>query len=201
MARPGPLPVRGIGLRRIAVALLLGGALAVPAPAADGTKLAAEAQLKAALVAKLARFVTWPKEGSAPTPATFVVGVLGEDGTGDQLATSLEAEPIKGASVMIVHVDDVAELRDCNLVWIAASARDQAQTITTELSDAPVLILSDGGGLIDLGVHVGLLMTGDRLAFEVNIGALRHAGLDLPSGLLRLAKRVVGAQEGAEGPP
>ena len=60
------------------------------------------------------------------------------------------------------------------------------------MAGRPVLTVADSEGWLDQGVMINLSRRQARLAFDINLGAARQAGLRISSKLLRLASGTVG---------
>jgi hypothetical protein len=86
----------------------------------------------------------------------------------------------------------VRQAKDFQLLYISDSERQRLQLILKEVSQFPVLTVSDMHGFAEAGGMIGLIPVQNRLSFEVNIAAIRKSRLSVSSQLLKLAKVIYG---------
>jgi len=143
---------------------------------------ASENALKAAYLFNFAKFIEWP---GALGPG-FKICSLGSNTLGKAL-DSLEGKSVKDRAVHVLHPAGVESARECQVVFVAdnLSGRELAA-----LGNAGVLTVSDEEDFLDRGGHMLLARDGDRVVFDVNLAAVRHARLDISSRLLKLARSV-----------
>jgi hypothetical protein len=160
-------------------------ALALATAAAPGPSAAAPsaAELEAAFVLRLMRFVTWP-DGALGDPVRIVVA----DAPGVRAAL---AEMVQGQA----HGDRpmVVERRLDEGAPPAVAffgGGSSAQAGLAALGDAPTLTIGDGRGFARAGGMIELVRDGARIQLEVNRGAAARAGLHVSSRVLDLARAV-----------
>lgn len=130
---------------------------------------------KAASLVLLPDYVKWPAPaGSPPT-----VGILGDDPFGGAL-DKLNPKRSK----------NIEDLKDCQIVFVANSERDNVGAILESLAGANVLTVGESEGFAKRGGVIGFVVEGNQVRFEINTGAARQAGLKLDLRLLKLAVRV-----------
>ena len=119
------------------------------------------------------------------------IGVLGDNPFGRVLEDTVRGEVTRGRKVTVRHARRVSELRECQVLFIAASERGRIAEIMAELGDAPVLTV---GELPDFatrrGGAVNFFFQQNKLRFEINAAEAQRRGLKLSSQLLSLAKIV-----------
>jgi hypothetical protein len=166
----------------LAGALLLGAAWCC---AAQSTP---EYQAKIVLMDKLTRFVDWPAGGD-PQRA-FVLAVLGRTPFGDELDSYFAARPLKNRPVSVRYLHQLSELGECDLLFICASEKPRLGAILEHVKGRPILTVADTEGFAQAGVMVGLVRSGARIGFEVNLAPTRASGLRMAPGFLQLATLV-----------
>lgn len=189
---PASLRARGLRMRHASWAGLLllwlplfGGAM----PPGDG------AVLKAALVYKLAQFVTWPE--AAGNRQDFLMCVLGEDpfdGALDRLA----GRSLDQRTIQVRHFsqsDSVA--RSCHLLILGPDKTPFEQVILRQFSRQPILTLGEGRRFAEHGGMIQFRQQGRKMRFVINLGRVREAGLDIAAPLLSMAE-VIGEDAPAE---
>src|SRR6202035_1162233 len=100
--------------RRLALLLIAAGLLGAAAPVS-------EYQLKAVFLFNFAQFVEWPPAAAPRENAPFVIGVLGKDPCGADLDDVVRGETVNAHPLAVARYHNVAEVRDCQILFIAAS--------------------------------------------------------------------------------
>ncbi|MFB3909059.1 MAG: YfiR family protein [Candidatus Eisenbacteria bacterium] len=183
-------------------ALAAGAALALPRPSL-GQEIdpVRESWVKAGFVLNFLRFTAWPPESFAgPTDPVRVV-VLGDERLADHLQEIVRDERIDSGLREILVERSAAEwssagagVRAIHLLYVARSIEGRIPSILHDADGFPVLTVSDAPGFADRGGMLGLVVQEGRLGFEANPGAIERARLAVSSKVLRLARRVVGAE-------
>lgn len=154
------------------------------ATAARGADLP-EYQIKAAFVYNFIAFTEWP----AATGSNLSVCIHGADPFGKEI-DRLQSKMAAGRTIT-VHRKEVGEpLKDCQVVFIAASTIDSLPRVLDSLRGRPALTVADSPGAMHSGVMLNMNMGQGKVTFEANLQAARSSGLGLSSKLLRLATEV-----------
>lgn len=153
-----------------------------------------EAQVRAAFLYNFLKFCTWP---AAAPAAPLVIGSYGRPPDGALAAVA--GKTVGRRVVAVRQVDSLLEAGSCQLLFIPAGKRRQLPQLLQGLAGKPVLTVSEAADFARLGGMIGLLRSGPRLRFEVNLEAARGAGLELSSQLLKLASIVWGREEQGHG--
>jgi len=164
------------------VVLLLG--LLVLAAVARADDLP-EYRLKAAFVYNFIAYTEWP----AATGSTLNLCIHGADPFGTEI-DGLQGKVAAGRTIAIFRKSAGEPLKDCNIVFVAASAMDSLPRTLESLRGRPVLTLSDSPGAMRRGTMLNMSIAQGKVTFEANLLAARSAGLELSSKLLRLATEV-----------
>ncbi|MEO0318728.1 MAG: hypothetical protein RL404_2405 [Pseudomonadota bacterium] len=159
-------------------------AQAETAPEARRVPAGDPATLKAAFLYNFALYTTWPP----PPPSAVTLCSIGHDELGAAF-DALANKQIDGKPVHVRRVDNAADARSCHVLFVPDSSSANLPALARGLASQPVLIVSDAGGNLDSSMIL-IEAEGNRLAFSVNLARVRHAGLDVSSKLLRLARVV-----------
>jgi len=148
-----------------------------------------EERIKAVLVFKILKFVTWPAATLAAKDP-LVLCVAGEAPIAEALA-SAEGRLIGEHTVALRRVQNLslAEVKACHALYLSAGIRD-AGSVLAALRGRPLLTLGDAPDFARRGGCVGLLRGENRLLFEVSLKAVRENGLEMAAPLLELATLV-----------
>jgi hypothetical protein len=137
---------------------------------------------------KLTRFVDWPR-GAEPGRA-FALVVLGRTPFGDELDSYFATRTLKNRPVTVRYLHQFSELGECDMLFICASEKPRLAGILEQVKGRPILTVADTEGFARAGVMVGLVRTGARIGFEVNLAPTRESGLRMAPGFLQLATLV-----------
>jgi hypothetical protein len=151
----------------LAAALLIGAALA--------HAQVDEATLKAAFVYNFALYTSWPAE-----PRELSLCIARTSSLAPALH-ALEGKAVQARELVVRDLETGASSMGCNIVVLGAEA--------PALREPGVLTICDCAD--HEGAHgtvIALVREGDRLRFDVDLGAANASKLSLSSKLLRLAR-------------
>ena len=169
--------------RRIAAGL---AASALLFTAASTCAEVSEESLKAAFIYNFAYFSVWPNEDGGQ----LKVCVLGEDDLGAPL-DAIGGRRVRGMTLTVQRKVPLARLSACHLAFVPAQARGELPQVLKAVAQSPVMVVVDSEGAAQLGATISLLeKSGGHLAFEINMNAIRAAGLKVSSRMIELAHRV-----------
>lgn len=152
-----------------------------------------EAQLQAAFTLNFAKFTEWPAARLAD--GRFVLCQLGGNERLADALRALEGRTVQGLPIEFRRIDSGLEASRCLLLFAA-------NLVPPPLADgAAVLTVGAEPGFAQHGGMIGLLRDGARLRFEVNVDALKRAGLVLSSHVLALSASVIGGSAHLPGRP
>jgi len=191
------LCTRALPLRRSARILglaLLG--LALRAEAAPD-----EYQVKGAFLYNFARFVVWPEVPASPAP-TEVTGprasddpaeapairfcIVGESPFEHGLEQMFAGKRVRGHAIQLVHLSEEEAAHRCALLFVAASEADRIEAHLARVALSPVLTVGDTEGFALRGGMIGFKLEDSRVRFEINLDAVRKAGLSMNARLIQL---------------
>lgn len=169
--------------RACAAALAIAAAAAAPA---RGHEPLLPPDGVATVVLNVARFTQWPEAAfhDASEPLRLCVS---PDCPLRAALTDLDGAVIGGRRVAIVPHAEPWDA-PCHVAFV--SDIDGRARRAAEGAGAAILVISDAPDFAAHGGAVGVIGTDDGVGFEVNVGALRRAGLGMSSRLLRLARSV-----------
>lgn len=172
------------GALAVALTLML---MAAPALAQRGAKLD---ELKAAFVFQFANFAEWPEDAFENDAAPLVICIVGNDAMADLLEESVEGKNVAGHPLEVVAKDRPGELDTCHIVFFDAAERRIIDEALEDLTEKPVLTVSDADDFTRDGGVIRLYQQTSKLRIEVNIDAAERAHLKISSKLLSLARVV-----------
>ena len=169
--------------RGLALLFIAGGLLGAAAPVS-------EYQLKAVFLFNFAQFVEWPPAALPPANAPFVIGVLGKDPFGADLDDVVRGETVNRHALAVERYHKVAEVRDCQILFIAASELPQLEDILAVLKGRSILTVTDADSPALHGVMIALIRQEKRIRLRIDLQATKASNLTISSKLLRPAEIV-----------
>jgi hypothetical protein len=183
--RPAVVAPRASGARRVLCALLLLGGAAAGALAQS----ASEHAVKAGFVFNFIKFTQWPAGGEAATAPLRLCSTGGHALQG-QLAL-LQGRTVGSRVLEVVPGTVAANVRQCDVLFLAEGDADRLEALLRGLGNAPVLTVGDLPGFVQAGGMIGLQIESSRVRFDVNLAAAQRSGLLLNSQMLKLAGKVL----------
>jgi len=122
---------------------------------------------------------------------------LGNDPFGATLDRIVADKKISGRVISVKRVKwskDFKELKDCNILFISSSEKEHIDSVVEAMKGLPILTIGDAPGFAKRGGIINFTLEDNKVRFEVNVEAAKHADLTISSRLLTLAKIV---QQGA----
>jgi len=151
---------------------------------APGTR---ERQIRAALVYKVSRFVTWP-EAAIPARGPFTFCHVSDDPTAEVLA-GIEGRSIQNRRTRMRRLDaaDARTVAGCNLLYLTGRSALTSEVITASVAGAILLVVDDPREGAEAGM-VQLVSHDNRMSLAVDLALVRNARLRIDSTLLQLAE-------------
>jgi hypothetical protein len=152
---------------------------------------APEYEIKAAVLYKLASFVSWPADRDSEA---FCIGVIGRDPFGPFLNQGAQGRTINGREVHVRRFQSVSEVGHCHILFVSASEGRRLRETLGQLRGKPILTVGDMADFCESGGIINLKVTDSGLRLEINVEAGQRTGLQFSYKLLRLAKIVQGGR-------
>ncbi len=157
-------------------------------------------ELKATYLVYFGYYVRWPEETRAELKDKFIIGVLGRDRFGGNLAASVEKTGKVGDKpIEVRHFKTVEDYEPCHILFLSQSASEGDEStiyerlaaVLKKVKDSNVLLVSETAGLAQRGVTINMVVDREenRLTLEINLDAAKRAGLTISSRLLALEQR------------
>lgn len=146
-----------------------------------------EYKLKAALLYKFAKFVTWPAEAFAHGSDQLGICVIGENPFGSFLDT-LNGRRVRSHNVSVNYFQNVTEIgNDCLIAYVSATETQTLKKTLKYLHHKPILTISDADNFARFGGIIALVLKKKKIRFQINRGSAKQAGIKISSQLLSLA--------------
>src|SRR4051812_26808033 len=149
------------------------------------------ASLKVAMIGKIAEFVRWPASAGLDDPERpFEFVILGSTPLEPRLVHYYAQVKIAGHRVFLRRANDLEDVGQPHLLFVAASYEDELGKVLGRLKQAPVLTVGDTDGFAERGVAINLYMVEDQVRFEISRRALQRSHLEASYHLLLLARLI-----------
>jgi hypothetical protein len=155
-------------------------------PALATAQGAGEYDVKAAFLYNFVRFTEWPSEADS---RPMSICIIGSDPFGRAL-DALQGRPVKGKPIAVRRIRNLQEVQGCRVLFIGASEKDRLRDILATVRGFNVLTIGDTEHYARHGVMINFFVEENKVAFEINVDAVRQTDLTITSKLLRLARIV-----------
>lgn len=142
-------------------------------------------ELEAAYIYNFTKFTSWPQSHDNGKNSIELC-ILGEDDIADNLR-SLAGKKAQDRLISITTTVTEESLGRCHALYMSPAQRKRYEYIINRLANRPVLTIGNDGRFLDAGGIINLTQQGDRLRFEINLGALQKSKITISSKLLALA--------------
>ncbi|MBZ0090661.1 MAG: YfiR family protein [Sulfuricellaceae bacterium] len=165
-------------------ALCLAAALALnAAPARSATPT--EYEIKAAFIRHFTQYVEWPAQAER---TRLRLCILGKEPFGAALDV-FRAHQGKEPGLDVAQIEPNADLRGCQMLFVAASAEKYLGRVVAQAVGAGMLTIADSEGFGQRGIMINFVTENNRVYFEINLNAILGSGLEVSSKLLSLGRK------------
>jgi len=150
-------------------------------------KKVSEHAIKAAIVYKIAKFVSWPNNAFSDNGDTLTICLPANDPIGPAM-DALAGKTVQGRTIDIRRFNDPSRLaNDCAILFLSQAAALPRPSLLSNVANSPVLTIGDTADFTDIGGIVTLEIEKNRVQFAISVGASDRAGLGISAQLLQLA--------------
>jgi hypothetical protein len=192
---PAARPPRATARRILPLALaVLGLTLAPVGTRADDSALVS--RVKATYLYKFGDFVEWPPSAFPSSDSPLTLCIAGEDPFGDILDRAVAGQRVGTRPIAVRRLQTVARDSGCQIIYLAASARQPIDEALDTVRGTGVLTVTDAqggdaqGGNEQGGNEQGVirfLIEDNHVRFDIDETAAARNGLTISSKLLSLA--------------
>ena len=146
-----------------------------------------EYELKAYFIYTFTKYIDW---GDLEKESTFVIGFIGESPIIPPLEKIALRNLVKNKKLIIKRWIRPEDIGKCDILFIAGSKKRDLARIIKIVEGNSTLTIGDTESFSKRGVVINLIGRGDRIGFEINIGAAELNRLKVSSQLQKLAVKV-----------
>jgi hypothetical protein len=176
--------------------VILGVLLRAGSVRAAETPALSERQVKALFLFNFAKYVEWPAGAFSNSSAPIVIGVVGEDGLGDEFRRVTGERTVNDRKVVIKQIDGTADLKDCQILFIGSSEKGRLAEILEAVKDSAVLTVGETDRFLQQEGMINFTKKENKIRLEINLVPAQRVNLKLSSKLLTVADVVLGKPEG-----
>lgn len=144
--------------------------------------------LKAGLLLHFSQFVEWPAEALGAPGRPFVIGVLGRDSLGKSLDTQVQNAWVAGHPVVVERYRNAAKVKTCHILFITPPLSARTSKLLARLARQPILTVGETPDFLSRQGMVRFYTNEQqKIRVQINLDAVKTAGLDVSSKLLRVA--------------
>ena len=148
-----------------------------------------ELDLKAAFVLNFVRLVKWERVNNELDNSELSICALANSDFTNAVR-SLAAGKLVGTRSIAVRINPNPDPAHCRVVIVDATHYPIAREALNAVSDAPVLTIGNGPGLIPLGGMFEFIVDQRKVQFDISLKAVQRAGLDVSARLLQLSRNL-----------
>jgi hypothetical protein len=149
-----------------------------------------EYQLKAAFLYNFTKFVDWPTNRLIKKDEPLIIGVLGDNPFGNELAKAVEGRTQNGHAFLVTNLTAASEMPGVHLLFVPRGQEAVLREQGAALLAAGVLTVGESEAAAKLGEAITFSTEADKIRFEINLDAAEQNGFKVSSKLLQLAKVV-----------
>jgi hypothetical protein len=157
-----------------------------PAMAGPDVAVSKEYKVKAAFLFNFTKFVEWAPARFTAATDPLVIGVLGGNPFGAELANIVADRKVHGREIALRLLASAAEARGVHAVFVCSGESPRQATLAA-LHDAGVLTVGESGSFAAAGGIVTFSVEGEKIRFTVNLASSQRAQLKISAQLLKLA--------------
>lgn len=171
-------------VRRAAIVMTIALVSAGTASVAADRPSATEYAIKAAIIFKIAKFVSWPRHSFAGSRAPLAICMAPDDPMESSL-DALSGKIIHGRPIAIRRIDSIAyDTQYCQIIVLGNS---EGIDLVSHVDEKPVLTIGHSDSVEVEGEIVRLITENNRIKFSIDVDASNRAGLNISAQLLQLA--------------
>lgn len=155
-------------------------------------------KVKAVFLHHFLRYLKWPDDYTAKPYNIAFIGNSPVIPTLKQIAANKTVNNRKIVIKEFQNIQDM-DMEKCHILFIGQPETESLKDILENAGRKHILTVSDQNGFAKKGVPINFVMIEGRITFEINVKAIKKAGLYPSSQILKLAVLVEGEEEGERG--
>jgi len=146
-----------------------------------------EYQIKGLFLVNFIKYVDWPEASFSGSESPVVIGIIGVNPFDEHLKRIINDKEVKGRKVMVIEVQNQADVARCHLLFIAKSERNRVNDILRMVGEKPILTVGEDEAFLDAGGVINFVLKNEKIRLEINLIAVSDRPLSISSRLLNVA--------------
>lgn len=163
-----------------------------PSSARGMSSAPSDAQVKAAMVYNLAKFLDWPGETFPGNSVPLTICWLGNGPLVEELQ-AIDGKLVRNRPVVVRQARPSGDIGECKILVIDESQRPGLPEIIGLAKTRHIFTISDMQGFAAAGGMLGFTSDAGKIRFQVNLDSVKSSGITVSSQVLNLAVIVTGA--------
>lgn len=145
-----------------------------------------EYTVKAALSLNFAKFTEWPSVALQSNPATITLCTLG-DNVVHEAFSGVEKKAVGNKTITVINLTRIRDLGQCQLLFVSGLEKNKIIQLISEIRILPILTIGEETEFLKSGSMVVLQIVDGKVNMQINLDAVKKAGLQINSRVLKLA--------------
>lgn len=150
-------------------------------------KLQAQADINNAQAVFIYNFLSHIKWPDAEVGEKYVLGVYGKTKTFDQLKSYTEHRRIGNKTIEVISLSSAEQAKNCNVVFVTNSKRNEIQKINQVTSTSSCLIVSENIEATEYGAVVAFQHKGVKLSYKLDQENAKAQNLIVSTALISMS--------------
>ncbi len=143
-------------------------------------------EVEAVFLVNFCRFTNWPPHTFSSPQEPITIAVWASTDFATLVERAAQGEHVGPRVVTVKRIQNAEEAKSAQIVFVAA-AEENAFERTFENEGSHALVVGESPRILSAGGHLEFVPSG-RMKLRVNIPALKSAGIELNSNLLRICE-------------
>jgi hypothetical protein len=152
---------------------------------------ALEYKVKAAFLYRFASYVEWPPQVLPRADSPLVIGVIGADALGDELAQVVADRTVAGRPVTVRKLRRGEALTGVHVLFIGRSDAHRSADVLAAAKGKAVLTVTESEDAFALGSVINFVLLDDKVRFDVALRPAEMENLKISARLLSVARKVI----------
>ncbi|GAB4395670.1 MAG: hypothetical protein OHK0053_05490 [Microscillaceae bacterium] len=145
--------------------------------------------IKAQSIMRFARYITWP---DGVIGKNFIIGVVGDQNTVDELKRNLERFRPQDRPLEIRQIKDISEIGVYPIIYYTNKTSVVISGVINKTINKPVLLISERPGLAkNRGTDINFVKPVDDWLYEIVAEQISNKGLFIPEQILQSAWKII----------
>ena len=146
-----------------------------------------EYEIKAAFLFHFTRFMDWPAESFTDRTSPIVIGVIGDDPFGAELASIAEGRRVNGRPIVARYITSEEDARDTHLLFVGLTREVDVARLMQAIVGFPVMTVGESAEFAAQGGAITFVRQDDKVRFEINTASAARAHVRISAQLEKLA--------------